>query len=227
MGARNAVVSSCHPPDPLPGAAGLFPPGCWWTPPALGRACSAGTRRPWPSGCPSPRQPAPSARGLFSTSAALAVREGGVLVYSTCTFSQEENEGTVRAFLQRHPEFALEPIAVPFGRPALGMPRPADLPHGRGRGATLWPKFRRVGENPCRAGALLAPDSQAGAGFGPGVVSGALRRSCAGGDGFGGRAGCSLCPRPCRSSPGWGCSGPGWSWPRSGQAPGAPATAFL
>ncbi|HWR23935.1 MAG TPA: RsmF rRNA methyltransferase first C-terminal domain-containing protein [Feifaniaceae bacterium] len=38
--------------------------------------------------------------------AAAALRRGGRLVYSTCTFSKEENEDTVRAFLARHPEFA-------------------------------------------------------------------------------------------------------------------------
>ncbi len=32
---------------------------------------------------------------------------GGQLVYSTCTFAPEEDEGQVAAFLQRHPEFTL------------------------------------------------------------------------------------------------------------------------
>lgn len=40
--------------------------------------------------------------------AALMVRKGGRLVYSTCTFSKEENEETVFAFLKRHPEFEPE-----------------------------------------------------------------------------------------------------------------------
>ncbi|MFR5069095.1 MAG: hypothetical protein ACLTE2_04175 [Eubacteriales bacterium] len=34
-------------------------------------------------------------------SAAQAVKENGILVYSTCTFSKEENEDTVSAFLER------------------------------------------------------------------------------------------------------------------------------
>lgn len=41
------------------------------------------------------------------------VRPGGRLVYSTCTFSREENEDTISAFLQRHPEFAPEAVAAP------------------------------------------------------------------------------------------------------------------
>lgn len=39
--------------------------------------------------------------------AARMLRGGGRMVYSTCTFSEEENEGQISAFLRRHPEFAL------------------------------------------------------------------------------------------------------------------------
>lgn len=38
--------------------------------------------------------------------AAGMLRPGGRLVYSTCTFSVPENEGSVGRFLERHPEFA-------------------------------------------------------------------------------------------------------------------------
>lgn len=37
------------------------------------------------------------------------LKDGGKIVYSTCTYSLEENEMTVDAFLQRHPEFELIP----------------------------------------------------------------------------------------------------------------------
>ena len=42
------------------------------------------------------------------SSAAEALRPGGVLVYSTCTILQEENEAVVKAFLETHPAFSLE-----------------------------------------------------------------------------------------------------------------------
>ncbi len=42
------------------------------------------------------------------SSAARAVSPGGALVYSTCTFSREENEGVIEAFLSSHPEFETE-----------------------------------------------------------------------------------------------------------------------
>ncbi len=38
--------------------------------------------------------------------AAKMLRPGGCLVYSTCTFSEEENEGSINRFLTGHPEFA-------------------------------------------------------------------------------------------------------------------------
>lgn len=37
------------------------------------------------------------------------LKSGGYIVYSTCTFSLEENEMTVDAFLERHPEFEIVP----------------------------------------------------------------------------------------------------------------------
>jgi NOL1/NOP2/sun family putative RNA methylase len=37
------------------------------------------------------------------------LKSGGYIVYATCTFSLEENEMTIDAFLQNHPEFELVP----------------------------------------------------------------------------------------------------------------------
>ena len=51
--------------------------------------------------------------------AARAVRPGGRLVYSTCTFAPEENEGALFRFLTEHPDFSLTPIDVAWGCPGF------------------------------------------------------------------------------------------------------------
>jgi len=55
------------------------------------------------------------------------VAPGGTLLYATCTFLPEENEGVTRAFLENHGEFHLEPFA---------LPGPAGQTDGS---ITLWP----------------------------------------------------------------------------------------
>lgn len=55
-------------------------------------------------------------------SAAKLLRPGGRLVYSTCTFAPEENEETVAAFLEAHPEFTAENVGAPwFSKMGTGM----------------------------------------------------------------------------------------------------------
>lgn len=42
--------------------------------------------------------------------AAKLLKDGGYIIYATCTFSLEENEMTVDSFLQSHPEFEIIPV---------------------------------------------------------------------------------------------------------------------
>lgn len=42
--------------------------------------------------------------------AASMLRPGGRMVYSTCTFAPEENEGTISQFLAKHPEFGIADV---------------------------------------------------------------------------------------------------------------------
>ena len=60
-------------------------------------------------------------------SAAELLRPGGRLVYATCTFAPEENEGSVWRFLQSHPDFEL---IEPTWRPGFmaGRPEWAEWP---------------------------------------------------------------------------------------------------
>lgn len=87
--------------------------------------------------------------------AARLLRGGGRLVYSTCTFSPEENEQTVEAFLSEHPEFSREEVDAPWFTPA-------------GTGAfRLWPHkllgeghflavLRKEGQDSCDAETIKA-----------------------------------------------------------------------
>ena len=74
--------------------------------------------------------------------AAQATEEGGVLVYSVCTLTEEEGEGVVRAFLARHPEFRPEPVQPPFPVLARGLGVYVD-PRG-GLDGFYYAKLRRV-----------------------------------------------------------------------------------
>lgn len=55
--------------------------------------------------------------------AAAMLMPGGTIVYSTCTFSPEENEGVIGQFLDHHPEFTVTPKTIPYfdaGNPDWG-----------------------------------------------------------------------------------------------------------
>ncbi len=79
------------------------------------------------------------------SSAAKLLCPGGCLVYSTCTFAPEENEETVAAFLESHPDFYIEDMDPPwFQKGADGTFR--LFPHkllGEGHFAAV---LRRKGE---------------------------------------------------------------------------------
>lgn len=48
------------------------------------------------------------------TAAYHVLRPGGLLIYSTCTLSPEENEEVIEWFLDRHPNVDIIPLALPF-----------------------------------------------------------------------------------------------------------------
>jgi len=63
------------------------------------------------------------------------VRPGGRLIYATCTFAPEENEGVIFRFLQAHPDFKIEKIEnrAGFSEGVPGwIPEAFELGEGRG-----------------------------------------------------------------------------------------------
>src|SRR5512132_3484273 len=127
--------------------------------------------------------------------AALLVRPGGVLVYSTCTFAPEENERQVAGFLAAHPGWRLLDIpgheGFAAGRPDWAPDGPAELV----RTVRLWPhrlrgeghfvaKLGRPGGAPTES--APEPPAPPGPGRPPGRAGGGRRlagvcRRCPGG----------------------------------------------
>ena len=78
-------------------------------------------------------------------SAKHAVKPGGVLVYSTCTFSVDENERVIESFLKDNPEFELVDTGESFGVPALEKAR-RIYPFNGGEGHFVAKMIKRDGD---------------------------------------------------------------------------------
>ena len=84
--------------------------------------------------------------------AAETVKNGGRLVYSTCTYNSDENEKLILAFLRRHPEFELADTGISGGSRALyGLEsaRRIFIKDG-GEGHFVCAMVRRAGAAACR-----------------------------------------------------------------------------
>ncbi len=82
-------------------------------------------------------------QALILEEAVKMLKPNGVLTYSTCTFSPEENEGTISAFLREHEEFEIEET----GLGGVFAPGHADWVEEPGAGIEhtmrLWPHLIR------------------------------------------------------------------------------------
>ncbi len=80
-------------------------------------------------------------QGEILESAAQMLRGGGRMVYSTCTFSPEENEGVIAKFLKNHPDFHL--VSVPAPHFAPGRPQWAGGNEALAKTCRLFPHLLR------------------------------------------------------------------------------------
>lgn len=143
MGIGRGVVSSCHPDNLASDLAGCFDK-VLVDAPCSGEGMfrkDAGALAEWS------REHVIACAGRqigILHSAAKCVREGGLLVYSTCTFSPEENERTVLRFLEECPDFEPYDIEEPFGRKTslANAVRITPLEGGEGHFAA---RFRKKG----------------------------------------------------------------------------------
>ena len=112
MGVRNAVVVSGMPDQLAPHFPAFFDrilvdapcsgEGMFRRQPEAGDEWSENS----PRGC------ADRAMEILAQAAKM-LRPGGVVVYSTCTFNDTENEGVLTRFMAEHPEFSLEAFDLP------------------------------------------------------------------------------------------------------------------
>lgn len=126
MGVRNAVISSCSPEVLCEKLCGFFDKVLVDAP------CSGeGMFRKNPEAIKewSPEHVKACAKRQLAIlkTAAKSLKKDGILVYSTCTFSLEENEGVIYKFLHENPDFALEDIDEQFGRAACNVGLSSEL----------------------------------------------------------------------------------------------------
>ena len=107
LGIFNSIVTNAYPDALAKRWAGYFD-GVLCDAPCSGEGMfrrDPDSRAQWAAGSPAG---CAKRQAEILDQAAKLVRPGGRLVYSTCTFNRAENEETIRAFLERHPEFAPE-----------------------------------------------------------------------------------------------------------------------
>ncbi len=77
-------------------------------------------------------------QGRILMEAAKMLRPGGTLVYSTCTFAPEENEGSISAFLLSHPDFSVKRVSA-YGGFGPGRPEWSGSRADTAGTFRLWP----------------------------------------------------------------------------------------
>lgn len=145
MGVRNAVVSSCRPDVLCERLAGFFDK-VLVDAPCSGEGMFRRDERAVQEWSPEHVASCAARQLAILESASQAIKEGGILVYSTCTFSQKENESVVSAFLQRYRDFELLDCGVSFGRPGTLPQTRRIFPMDGGEGHFV-ARLRRLSAN--------------------------------------------------------------------------------
>ena len=114
MGVKNAIVSNMTPDNLCTALAGYFDK-VLVDAPCSGEGMFRKDRDAIFEWSPEHSLSCAERQKAIMDSAAAAVRPGGILVYSTCTFAEEENEGVIRYFLEKHPEYELIDPGYKFG----------------------------------------------------------------------------------------------------------------
>ena len=155
MGISNAVVSNCHPDTLCQRLANQFDK-VLVDAPCSGEGMFRKSNEAQNEWSVEHVKSCAERQLLILNSAKNALKDGGVMVYSTCTFSREENEVVITKFLSDNPDFELEDPKVDFGRHALEYARrifPMD--GGEGHFAA---KLRKKGD--CRKTLVIQSDNK-------------------------------------------------------------------
>ncbi|MBO5917603.1 MAG: 16S rRNA (cytosine(967)-C(5))-methyltransferase RsmB [Oscillospiraceae bacterium] len=92
---------------------------------------------------PEPLAQLPEVQGRILDNLARYVKPGGVLLYSTCTLRQQENEDVVRAFLSRRTDYTAEAFTLPDPVGAVGEGMVTLWPHVHDTDGFFIAKLRR------------------------------------------------------------------------------------
>ncbi|WP_286166965.1 RsmB/NOP family class I SAM-dependent RNA methyltransferase [Clostridium sp. D33t1_170424_F3] len=147
MGVRNVAVSSCRPDVLCERLAGFFDK-VLVDAPCSGEGMFRRDTRAVEEWSPEHVASCAARQLAILNSASQALKEGGILVYSTCTFSQEENEDVVTAFLQQNRDFELLDCGASFGRPGTLPQTRRIFPMDGGEGHFV-ARLRRLSANDC------------------------------------------------------------------------------
>ncbi len=84
-------------------------------------------------------------RELLESVSAL-LRPGGILVYATCTLLDIENKDNIESFLQKHPDFCIEPVSevVPWSKPFAVDGCFCSFPHKHGTDGFFAARLKRI-----------------------------------------------------------------------------------